>query len=594
VPGRTATPPDGRSITEIELDEAQASGKPVLAFLLDPEAPWPLNRVDAMGGAPGAGEEVSRLRALLGTNYLAGIFRTPDDLASQVAAAVSAQGLTRHMVDRVLGETSVASPVAEHGEPFGLGVRLGQGDLGQLFDPQARLPVRARDGVGAVPVEDAVVGAAVPDGAGEQQEAALDRGHVADAEPAQIHQAQLAALRAVEIEDQHRGEVAAQHRPPQARPQPAVGAGGEALDVDAVLLAGNGGEGGEQGIGREGRGEAAALGRPGRLAGLRVEAQAEDVRAVRLLLDGREPLAVLGHRRVRLDRLAVAAMAAGHVDGERPVAGRADERERLDVRLLASGQQLDPAPRPVAVVRGLQHLDRRPLVRPDQQEAPGRANRAHVLVLVHRSRDRHRLRLGGGGRRRGEGQQGEGGERDVIPDELAGHAATSRTMSRPVREFRIWPRSRGCVLAGAYRRLPPPMGNTVVARFRDGRIVKGTSLDIDAGRPSCHVRSPDGKMAEVRLKDLKALFFVRSLEGDSTHDENRTPDLQDPRSRSATPVTMTFEDGEVMVGLTIRYPPNRPFFFILPVDAKSNNLRILVNRDAVVSMRAVEHETPGR
>ena len=36
VPGRTATPPDGRSITEIELAEAQASGKPVLAFLLDP------------------------------------------------------------------------------------------------------------------------------------------------------------------------------------------------------------------------------------------------------------------------------------------------------------------------------------------------------------------------------------------------------------------------------------------------------------------------------------------------------------------------------------------------------------------------------
>jgi hypothetical protein len=110
VPGRTSTPPDSRSITEIELAEAQSSGKPVLAFLLDPEAPWPPNRVDAMGGDPGAGEDVARLRSNLGTNYLAGIFRTPDDLASQVAAAVSAQGLTRHMVDRVLGQTSVAGP----------------------------------------------------------------------------------------------------------------------------------------------------------------------------------------------------------------------------------------------------------------------------------------------------------------------------------------------------------------------------------------------------------------------------------------------------------------------------------------------------
>ena len=119
VPGRTSAQPNGRSSTEIELAEAQSSGKAVLAFLLDPEAPWPPNQVDAMGGVPGAGEDVSRLRALLGTDYLAGIFRTPDDLASQVAAAVSAQGLTRHMVDRVLGETSV---VSRDMDPFAQGI----------------------------------------------------------------------------------------------------------------------------------------------------------------------------------------------------------------------------------------------------------------------------------------------------------------------------------------------------------------------------------------------------------------------------------------------------------------------------------------
>jgi hypothetical protein len=43
VPGRAASPVDPRSITEIELAEAKANGKPVLAFLLDPEAPWPPN-----------------------------------------------------------------------------------------------------------------------------------------------------------------------------------------------------------------------------------------------------------------------------------------------------------------------------------------------------------------------------------------------------------------------------------------------------------------------------------------------------------------------------------------------------------------------
>jgi hypothetical protein len=126
VPDPSVSPPNPRSITEIELAEAEKSDKPVLAFLLDPEAPWPPNRVDAMGSLPGAGDDVSRLRATLGTKYLAGIFRTPDDLASQVAAAVAAQGLTRHMVDRVLGQTSVASPDMD---PFAQGTAVSDSTL---------------------------------------------------------------------------------------------------------------------------------------------------------------------------------------------------------------------------------------------------------------------------------------------------------------------------------------------------------------------------------------------------------------------------------------------------------------------------------
>ncbi|HKV07773.1 MAG TPA: hypothetical protein VJ725_06535, partial [Thermoanaerobaculia bacterium] len=52
----------------------------------------------------------------------------------------------------------------------------------------------------------------------------------------------------------------------------------------------------------------------------------------------------------------------------------------------------------------------------------------------------------------------------------------------------------------------------------------------------------------------------------------------------------TLEDGEMIVGLTIRYPPSRPFFFLLPVDPESNNLRMLINRNAVASMEALGAE----
>lgn len=128
------------------------------------------------------------------------------------------------------------------------------------------------------------------------------------------------------------------------------------------------------------------------------------------------------------------------------------------------------------------------------------------------------------------------------------------------------------------------MKNNVVARYQDGRVVKGVSLDVDPSRPTCHVRPAGEPAVPVALADLKALFFVRSLEGNPEHNEESSLASGDPRSRGLTLVSLRFADGEVITGLTIRYPPNRPFFFVLPVDQKSNNIRILVNRAAVVSM----------
>jgi len=132
------------------------------------------------------------------------------------------------------------------------------------------------------------------------------------------------------------------------------------------------------------------------------------------------------------------------------------------------------------------------------------------------------------------------------------------------------------------------VSNSVVARFLDGSMVKGTSFDVDPSKPICHIRPPNEKPLEVRMEQLKALFFVRSLQGDPEHAEVRVPDPRDPRARGATVVSLQFADGETMVGMTIHYPPNKPFFYLNPVDAKSNNVRILVNRSAVTSMELLQ------
>ncbi len=126
--------------------------------------------------------------------------------------------------------------------------------------------------------------------------------------------------------------------------------------------------------------------------------------------------------------------------------------------------------------------------------------------------------------------------------------------------------------------------NKVVARFLDGRVLKGSSLDIDPARPTFHLRKLEGGTDEIALSQLKALFFVRSLEGDWSRGESLELDPGDARARGSFPIAMRFPDGETMVGLTIRYPPNRPYFWVVPVDQGSNNIRILVNKAAVVKM----------
>jgi len=128
------------------------------------------------------------------------------------------------------------------------------------------------------------------------------------------------------------------------------------------------------------------------------------------------------------------------------------------------------------------------------------------------------------------------------------------------------------------------MANEVVAHYLDGRLIKGTCLDVDPTRPTCHIRTDDRGMVQVMLAQLKALFFVRSLGGKPGYEETKVVDLSDARARGASQIEVQFADGERVVGLTTRFPPVRRFFYVIPADMNSNNLRILVNRSAVESL----------
>jgi hypothetical protein len=125
------------------------------------------------------------------------------------------------------------------------------------------------------------------------------------------------------------------------------------------------------------------------------------------------------------------------------------------------------------------------------------------------------------------------------------------------------------------------LGHLIVAHFVDGSVQKGLSLDVDPKKPLCHLKTETGGMVEIALKDVKALFFVKSATGRATYQESKEIVPGDSRLLGARRVRVVFADREEIVGLMNRFPPITPYFFMLPVDPESNKIRILVNRAAV-------------
>ncbi len=120
--------------------------------------------------------------------------------------------------------------------------------------------------------------------------------------------------------------------------------------------------------------------------------------------------------------------------------------------------------------------------------------------------------------------------------------------------------------------------NRVVVRFADGRTIKGTTSDFVPTKDSFHVSEATAdagaKPLEIRVTELKALFFVKDLTGDPQHAERNEFDLVHPPVGRR--IRVEFADGEVLVGTTQGYQPTRPGFFIEPADDGSNTERCYV------------------
>jgi hypothetical protein len=131
--------------------------------------------------------------------------------------------------------------------------------------------------------------------------------------------------------------------------------------------------------------------------------------------------------------------------------------------------------------------------------------------------------------------------------------------------------------------------NRVVARYRDGRILKGYTHDFLPMKDTFHLTSEDaitkGTIHEVNIADLKAIFFVKTFDGNKFYHEKKKFEEVDDSKLRGLKIKVEFFDGEVIRGISLGYNKNKKGFFISDIDPDSNNERIFVIADACKSVQ---------
>ncbi len=134
----------------------------------------------------------------------------------------------------------------------------------------------------------------------------------------------------------------------------------------------------------------------------------------------------------------------------------------------------------------------------------------------------------------------------------------------------------------------------VIARFIDGKMVRGYIDDFSPFDEFISVEVESSGSEKIGVDELKAIFFVRTFEGDKSRSEKKAFMEHMPRGRR---VFVKFKDGEYMTGyIEGDFPWKKGFylepgkgkgFFLQPVDGQSNNVKVFVVAASVWDVTAM-------
>jgi hypothetical protein len=136
-----------------------------------------------------------------------------------------------------------------------------------------------------------------------------------------------------------------------------------------------------------------------------------------------------------------------------------------------------------------------------------------------------------------------------------------------------------------------------VLRFNDGKILKGYIREFAPNSEVVALKEAGtDAVLSVDMHQLKAIFFVKSFDGDRRHREKKSYASTKPKGNR---IFIKFKDKEDFVGfLEGQLPWKKGFFlssqenmnkgfFLLPADEDSNNIKAFVITTSVIDVTVI-------
>ncbi len=120
----------------------------------------------------------------------------------------------------------------------------------------------------------------------------------------------------------------------------------------------------------------------------------------------------------------------------------------------------------------------------------------------------------------------------------------------------------------------------VVVRLKDKTLLKGKISNFSPFNSFFQLELLNGDPVLVSIDKIKAMFFVKSFEGDKQYKYK----YEDNLFWVGNKITLKFHDGEKMVGYSQHFDFTPKGYFITPADVNGNNTYVFASKSAIDSM----------